>query len=346
VRGPDFEIPPDLPGPPPDPPDAGVPRRVVPWRAVAVVALAGTSAAGAFAWYSHTDTTPRQPAAVATSTAPQAAARTRLAPNPSTSTVTPTTRADSRTCIDSQEHAAAAPGAPPGVSFVFGSRVGGEALVRISDAASEARQALGESGAFTIHVICDVDEYATSTNTSIDEAQLAIDRGKVAHVRGRAMWIYGPNFQKESPTDQRRIVYHEHFHLVQGFLSEGRSSRGAVPPLWLIEGSARYFENAVRPADLRSARRDQIRRWAYLPTLDRLEDAGGSKVTGGSGDAYTVGFVAGDYLVNTYGRERLQHDFWVALATTDWRSAFLQVFGLTVDAFYEEFEAYRATLKP
>ncbi len=219
--------------------------------------------------------------------------------------------------------------------------------MRISDAASEARQALGESGAFTIHVNCDVDEYAASTGTSVDEARLAIEQGKVAHVRGRAMWIYGPEFQSKSPSDQRQIVYHEYFHVVQGFLSEGRSGRSGVkPPLWLTEGSARYFENAVRAADLRSARRDQIRRWADLPTLDRLEDAGGSKATGGSGDAYTVGFVAGDYLVNTYGRERLQHDFWVALATTDWRSAFLEVFGLTVDAFYAEFEAYRATLKP
>ncbi len=218
--------------------------------------------------------------------------------------------------------------------------------MRISDAASEARQVLGESGAFTIHVNCDVDEYAASTGTSVDEARLAIEQGKVAHVRGRAMWIYGPEFQSKFPSDQRQIVYHEYFHVVQGFLSEGRSSRGAVPPLWLIEGSARYFENGVRAADLRSARRDQIRRWGDLPTLAQLEDAGGSKATGGSGDAYTVGFVASDYLVNTYGRERLQHDFWVALATTDWRSAFLEVFGLTVDAFYAEFEAYRATLKP
>ena len=218
--------------------------------------------------------------------------------------------------------------------------------MRISDAASEARQVLGEAGEFAIHVYCDVHEYAAATNTSVDETQLAIDRRRFAHVRGSAMWIYGPGFEQKSPSDQRQIVYHEYVHLVQGFLSRGRSSRGEVPPLWLIEGSARYFENAVRPGDLQSARPSQIRRWADLPRLEQLEDAGGSKATGGSGDAYTVGFVASDYLVNTYGRERLQHDFWVALATTDWRSAFFEVFGLSVDAFYSEFEAYRATLKP
>ena len=318
----------------------------MPWRAVAVLALVGTTAAGAFAWYSQTDTTPRRPAAVATSAPPRATAEPQPPRNPTTSTLTPTTRADLRTCADTQEHAAAAPGAPPGITFVFGPKVAAEALVRISDAASEARQVLGESGPFTIHVNCDVNEYAASTNTSVDEAQQAIDAGKVAHIRGRAMWIYGPKFQRESPSEQRQIVYHEYFHLVQGFLSGGRSGRGVVPPLWLMEGSARYFENAMRPADLQSARRSQIRRWADLPTLEQLEDAGGSKATGGSGDAYTVGFVASDYLVNTYGRERLQHDFWVALATTDWRSAFLEVFGLSVDAFYAEFEAYRATLKP
>ena len=30
----------------------------------------------------------------------------------------------------------------------------------------------------------------------------------------------------------------------------------------------------------------------------------------------------------------------MAFAATDWRSAFLQVFGVTVDSFYDDFEAY------
>ncbi len=350
MRGPDFEIPTDPPGPPADPPVTDVPRRLVPRRAVAVVALVGASAVGAVAWYSQTDTTPRRPAAVVTSAPTRATAEPGPARNSPTSTVTPTTRTRTvvRTCLDSQENPGASPtSSADWITFDVSPRVAGEALALISDAASEARQALGDSGAFTMHVHCDLNEYATALNTPVEEARLAIDRGRVAHVRRRDVWIYGPAFEMRALPDQRRTLYHEYFHVVQGFLSLDRSGRSDVnTPLWLLEGSARYFENAVRPGDLQSVRRTQIRRWDALPTLEQLEETGGSVATGGSGGAYTLGLVASDYLVTKYGRERLQHDFWVALAGTDWRSAFLEVFGVTVDAFYSEFEAYRATLRP
>ena len=77
-----------------------------------------------------------------------------------------------------------------------------------------------------------------------------------------------------------------------------------------------------------------------------LEELGGSRATGGSGAVYTLGSIASEHLVAKYGRERLHNEFWVAFAATDWRSAFLQVFGVTVDSFYVDFEAYRATLRP
>jgi len=56
--------------------------------------------------------------------------------------------------------------------------------------------------------------------------------------------------------------------------------------------------------------------------------------------------IASDYLVAKYGRDRLRNEFWVAFAATDGRSEFLQVFGVTVDSFYADFEAYRSTLRP
>ncbi len=355
MKGPDFEIPPlPPPGPPEDAPTVvrtrPVARRA---RAMAGVALLATSAAGAFAWYSQAGTTPDRPAVVTTSAPTRATAGSLPAPSSSTSTVTPGTRRSTvvRTCLDSEESPGASRGASPDrtpwITFDASPRVAADALALISDAALEAREVLGESSAFTVHVHCDLSEYAASTNSTVEEAQLEIERGQVAHVRRREMWIYGPAFGAASPSTQRRILYHEYFHVVQGFLSRDRSGRADVKtPLWLLEGSARYFENAVRPGDLQSVRRTQIRRWDALPTLEQLEETGGSVATGGSGGAYTLGLVASDYLVTKYGRERLQHDFWVALAGTDWRSAFLQVFGVTVDAFYSEFEAYRATLRP
>ena len=350
MRGPDFEIPTEPPDPPADPPVTDVPRRLGPRRAVAAVALVGTSAVGAFAWYSQTERTPRRPAAVVTSAPTRATAETGPARNSPTSAVTPTTRTRTvvRTCLDSQENPGASPSSSSGsITFDVSPRVTGEALALISDAASEAGQALGDSGAFTVHVHCDMNEYASALNMPVEEARLAIDRGRVAHVRRRDMWIYGPAFEMRALSGQRRTLYHEYFHVVQAFLSSDRSGRSDVnTPLWLLEGSARYFENTVRQGDLQSTRRTQIRRWDALPTLDQLEETGGAVATGGSGGAYTLGLVASDYLVTKYGRERLQRDCWVALAAADWRSAFLQVFCVTVDAFYSDFEAYRATLKP
>ena len=107
-----------------------------------------------------------------------------------------------------------------------------------------------------------------------------------------------------------------------------------------------FFQNAVTPRELESFRRVAIRRWDAKPALEALEDSGGAPSTGGTGDAYTVGAVAADYLVTRYGRERLQSELWLAIAETDWRSAFERVFGVSVDSFYSEFASYRQTLRP
>jgi hypothetical protein len=355
VRGPDFEIPTDPPPPPPDQPVPDLPGRLRPRRAraAAVVALVGVSAAGAFAWYSQTGTTVPGPAVVSTTTPTRATATTLPTRNSSPSTVTPTTQARAvvRTCLEPQENPRASQGSSPDlapwITFDFSPRIAADALTLISDAASEARAVLGETPPFTVHIHCDMNEYAASTSTPVEEARLEVERGKVAHVKQGEMWIYGPAFGTKPLSIRREIVYHEYVHILQGFLSGERSGRRDVDtPLWLLEGSARYLENTVRQGDLDTERRTQIRRWGALPTLEELEDSGGSAATGGSGEAYTLGFVASDYLVDRYGRSRLQRDFWVALGETDWRSAFLHVFGLTVDAFYTEFEAYRATLRP
>ncbi len=326
----------------------------MPLRArVLALVVSLTSAVGAFAWYSQAETTPRRPPVVSTSAPARAPVGSLAVPNRSTSTVTPAPRRPTvvRTCLDSPDNPGASRGTSPDwapwITFDFSPRVAADALALISEAASEARQVLGESTAFTVHVHCDVNEYAASTNTTVEEAQLAIQGGRIAHVRRREMWIYGPAFGATPSSSQRKAVYHEYFHVVQSSLSGDRSGRSDVnTPLWLVEGSAEYFEHTVSPGDLERARATNVKRWDALPTLQEHEESGGSPAIGGSGGAYTLGFVASDYLVRKYGSDRLKHDFWVALAGTDWRSAFLQVFGITVDAFYSEFEAYRATLRP
>ena len=182
---------------------------------------------------------------------------------------------------------------------------------------------------------------------SPDEALEDIREGRFASIRSSQISIYGPSFERQSPASRRHIIYHEYFHAVQHSLSRNRSARSDVErPLWLIEGSARYFENAVTQQELDAFRRTNVRRWEALPTLAALEQSSPSRPTVAPDEAYIVGSVACDYLATKYGRDRLQYEFWAALAQTDWRSAFARVFGVTVDSFYPEFEAYRSTLRP
>jgi len=261
-------------------------------------------------------------------------------------------RTGGRTCIEEQgdlgplQSRAPAAGAPP-VTLYFGPRVSGETLALVTDALSEARNVLGETTPFSLFVHCDIEQYVAAANRPAEELRKSLNDGLTGQVIRGDVWLYGPNFDRAPPSQRRRIVYHEYFHLVQRFLSGNRSSQGgAGPPMWLIEGSARYFEFAVVQENLDTFRRTQVRRWAALPPLAELERAGGAVTTGGTGEAYTVGAVASDFLVNTYGRGLLQHDFWVALADRTWELAFKDAFGIDVEDFYAEFEAYRATLKP
>jgi len=225
--------------------------------------------------------------------------------------------------------------------------VAAESLGLIADAAVAAREAYGDAGALEVNVHCDVDEMAAASSMPPDELRKNIAGGLIAYILRDRIWIYGPSYEKRSPRDRRQTVYHEYFHAVQQHLSQGRSARSdLVTPLWLIEGSAEFFENAVTDVDLDNFRRNEVRRWAALPALETLEGSGGPRVIGGSGDAYAVGAVASDYLVVRYGRDLLQSGYWRALAGTDWRSAFLQVFGVPVDEFYSDFGIYRSTLRP
>ena len=355
MRGPDFEIP-SLP--PPVPPSdvpgaAGHPRRSLARRmgGSALVVLFVFSGISAYAWYSAPASGPSQPARVDDPVVTSGAASSL--PAPPSSIVTPTTPAAAvtRTCLDSQDDPGAAREAPseiaPWITFDFSPRVAGQALALMARAASDARDALGAAGAVVIHVDCDIDEYAAATGTTVEEARQNVTDGRFAHILGQTIFLYGPSFEKQPAVIRRRAVYHEYFHALQHFLSANRSARRGVDrPLWLIEGSARFFENAVTDRELDIFRQTQVTRREALPPLADLEELGGSRSTGGSGAAYTMGSIASDYLVAKYGRDRLRIEFWVAFAATDWRSAFLQVFGVTVDSFYAEFEAYRSTLRP
>ena len=119
-------------------------------------------------------------------------------------------------------------------------------------------------------------------------------------------------------------------------------------PFWLDRGISKYASHHYealtgrrtgrtvdRAAALRSARtlgplRDQS---ASLDTRDRREDVG------------RLGFLAAEWLADHAGETALFDFYRERHVSPSWEAAFEAAFGLTPDAFYAEFERYRATLR-
>ena len=349
MRGPDFEIPP-LTAPPPAEPPAPTPAKPSPRRLgivlAATVALVA-AAAGTATWVATAEAppTPSTTAATTVVTAPP--------PRPGSSTSVPATavpRSSTRTCHEGEGdpgpfHSRPAGAGAPAVTLTFSPRLSAEALALITDALAAARSAFGETSPVSVRLHCDAEQFVADGHRDPDELRRELSQGLAGLFLGD-IWIYGPNFDRHPVSERRRIVYHEYFHAVQQSLSRSRSTERGRVPVWLVEGSAKYFEYSVTPQELEGFRRTYVRRSADIPALGELEQPEGGFGTQGRRAAYAMGAVATDYLANKYGRELVQRDLWVALARTDWRSAFAEVFGVTVDDFYNEFEAYRQTLRP
>lgn len=146
----------------------------------------------------------------------------------------------------------------------------------------------------------------------------------------------------------RYVLTHEYFHIIQGQLSDLWANR------WLVEGTADWAENEHRVVDgsdvwtdLLDRRRSEIA--TDTPTLRSTEN-------GNSNWEYTLGWLATDLLISQNGADSWV-EFWRNLsptevgphhrwlAETDWRTAFYQTFGTTVEKFYaNDFYLLRANL--
>jgi hypothetical protein len=219
-----------------------------------------------------------------------------------------------------------------------------EALRTVEEALLVARQDLGDSGPLVVHVYSSAEAFVAGHDArSQQKAQQDVDSGATANTNSAGIWIYGPRFVDRDTSARRLIVVHEYFHTVQLSLS---MERGARPPEWLAEGSARYFETRVGAdhgyTDFDRRRDLDIRQSRALEPLQTYEGRGGRL---DAGEAYTLGFLASDYLVKAKGVDALKRDLWIQMRlTADWQTAFANVFGVSTDQFYADFEAYRATL--
>ncbi|HEU4798186.1 MAG TPA: hypothetical protein VFT63_04610 [bacterium] len=137
------------------------------------------------------------------------------------------------------------------------------------------------------------------------------------------------------------VVAHEHFHVLQGQIG-CLPPRGRTELAWLTEGSAVYVGwRSVIEADEVSAERAEelfnrlLTSRGALPRLRTYE----RKIEGDA--AYTLAYNAFQMLI---GRGSLSSymDFCARVGSGEnWRAAFTQAFGLTVDQFYGAFESSR-----
>jgi hypothetical protein len=295
------------------------------------------------------------PTAVSTSTASAATTAVTISTSPP-STATATT-ADPRF----QERVLSLEGSKAVIRFDEG--VPEELLATIADTVPMARSALGDSGPLTVHVYASADDYVSAivagANKTPDAVRAYLEGGShISEASPGAIWVWVPNFRRQSADSQRISIFHEYFHTVALKFSNNRAlgpptgTRGS--PRWLFEGSARYFEfvsgemfgykSLFGATDLASNIKVQIRQVktrSYGPLASY--EGGGAPPSGGGSPQHELGALATDYLVRTYGMDKVKRDYWVAMGNSDWRGAFATVFGVSVEQFYADFEAYRST---
>lgn len=219
---------------------------------------------------------------------------------------------------------------------------------------------LGDSGPLTIHVYSDEEHFVTAyTNEfgiSPAEARRQLAEGQTAfETPGGHIWIYLTNYEDAPDWDRRLTLFHEYEHTAQGWQAEVEF-QSAMPnersfvPRWLVEGCAEYMavqavarRGVVDAAELRRIIVAQA--GGPKERLADLETGGEAEFLGGSGNAYTLGWLACERLATSRGEESVAHQFWLSMAKLrDWKPAFAQAFGVSAETFYRDFDAYAATL--
>lgn len=153
------------------------------------------------------------------------------------------------------------------------------------------------------------------------------------------VWVGSTAWQK------LKILAHEYFHVIQGELTQVAPPRSPLGPTWMGEGSAEFVGfSALVEANIISrsfARRDQgLDRGAlrYVDPLSSLETRAGWQESNSTKrqSTYSLGYAVVELLVSKTGVSSIG-DFFSGLSkTNDWARLFEQVFGQSVQAFYDE----------
>ena len=200
-----------------------------------------------------------------------------------------------------------------------------------------------------------LDVIAREESLSPEAAKRYFDEGHP--VTGGDGWmvvnVSHPWFSSAPQIDRMTFVARELFHRYQLLMGGAH----AVDPFWLYVGSARFAANKVVPEDwvlnsvmdplVRITSYDDSRPWRVnrakqvekrLSEMDTWESWHEVPVEQGNG--YSI--LAAELLASHAGEAPLIRYYTLLRSKSNWRDAFEDAFGITVDGFYDLFEEHRA----
>ncbi len=139
------------------------------------------------------------------------------------------------------------------------------------------------------------------------------------------------------------LLVHEYWHTIQWAHDPERRA-----PSWMIEGSAQWLQYSG------PVRRQGSVDWGEHYRRYAVEQAGSTEYSlkslaeetdNGCADelCYDLGYLAVELLMRNHGGEAKLIDYWRQLQVFDeWQEAFAEVFGTSVEEFYEQYAEWRA----
>lgn len=192
---------------------------------------------------------------------------------------------------------------------------------------------------------------AAESPSSESEARVGLEGGKIVILikTGGPIWKQMIELNKYGGESRNRVSAHEYVHVYQFHNGCGTDADGnlSVTPKWFLEGEAEWLSNKAMhesglvpsfgfPQFLLPFAKQET---APLKSYEKVEK-GGLTVS-----RYTFYTIAIDYLMRGKPKKVLD-DFCVNLADGKGMSmpkAFEAAFGISLEKFYEGFEAYRKT---
>lgn len=193
------------------------------------------------------------------------------------------------------------------------------------------------------------ESYAEQTRSSTETARQHWADGSSVAIAGPGWLFINANapwwVNQATDQEQQKVVSHEFFHLVHYDISQLSLSGDQVPlagPRWLSEGTAEWFGWWVATLDgtlsYQDARNNRIAAVTSTTpgTLDSMETWTGFNVAGG----YDLGMLVGEFLAQENPGKIVEY-YGSLQRGTQWQETFEQVFGQSIEAFYQSWEAHR-----